>query len=462
MSFRLGGVADRLHVALVEVFQSGQDCAAGPRLQVLRDLDDARYGIAHLAEEFQAEAARRRRHAVQDPHRRGDDAVAAFLLHAGQAGQELVGDVLAQPGLAEGSARDRQELLRELAAGIIQTLQPESRGFLVVDPAQVVADALDLQPVAVRRHHLPRGEVVERRAPEHGLLAARIHGDVAADAGGVGRGRVAGEHQAGLVGTVHDAAGDHAGAGADRRIGPVDSRQHGLLDRAHVDQLLGVDHRRLRRQRHGAAGVAGAAAARNDGQAKLDAAAHQRRDFRLGIRRQHHERVFDAPVGGVGDMRDAGEAVEADVVAARVLAQQLPDLPAQGLGFVEPALETGHCRVRGDQQRRHRLVAGAALVDFRQPVAQRADQRGPTRRVGEQVVLEVGVAAHYPDVAQHFVEHARRAAGDALAAQLVQHRPRLFAKQADDDLAVRERSVVVGNFPQTGCHRRSGSQSLLF
>jgi hypothetical protein len=53
-----------------------------------------------------------------------------------------------------------------------------------VDLAEVVIDAVDLQPVAVRIDHLPPGQVVERRAPQHGLLATGIHGDVAADAGG--------------------------------------------------------------------------------------------------------------------------------------------------------------------------------------------------------------------------------------------------------------------------------------
>jgi hypothetical protein len=70
-------------------------------------------------------------------------------------------------------------------------------GFLLVDLAEVVVEAFDLQPVAVRRDHLPPGQVVERGAPQHGLLAAGVHGDVAADARGAGRGRVDGEHAAG-------------------------------------------------------------------------------------------------------------------------------------------------------------------------------------------------------------------------------------------------------------------------
>ena len=40
-------------------------------------------------------------------------------------------------------------------------------------------------------------------------------------------------------------------------------------------------------------------------------------------------------------MADAGKAVEADVVAARVAAEQLLDAAAQVVGFREPALEVG-------------------------------------------------------------------------------------------------------------------------
>jgi hypothetical protein len=83
----------------------------------------------------------------------------------------------------------------------------------------------------------------------------------------------------------HDAARDQSGAGAHRRVVPVRTGQAPHLDGAEVDQLFGVDHRRQRIERHGAAGVAGAAAARDDGQAELDAGAHQRRHFLFGVRR---------------------------------------------------------------------------------------------------------------------------------------------------------------------------------
>src|SRR4030067_3304164 len=73
------------------------------------DLDYRGNGLAHLAEEFQAHGARVLVRAVQDETRRGDDAVATFLLDAGQAGQEFVRDILAQSGLAERSAWDGQD-----------------------------------------------------------------------------------------------------------------------------------------------------------------------------------------------------------------------------------------------------------------------------------------------------------------------------------------------------------------
>ena len=93
----------------------------------------------------------------------------------------------------------------------------EGRDGRVVDLAEVVVDARHLEPARVGRHHPPRQEVVERRAPQHGLLAARVHRDVAADARGVGGRRVDGEDESRRFGRVHHAARDDAGAAIDRR-----------------------------------------------------------------------------------------------------------------------------------------------------------------------------------------------------------------------------------------------------
>src|SRR5688500_18386081 len=65
------------------------------------DLDDGRNRVTRVTEEFQAHGARVLGHAMQDPARRRDHAVAAFLLHAWQAAEEFVSDVLAQTFLPE-------------------------------------------------------------------------------------------------------------------------------------------------------------------------------------------------------------------------------------------------------------------------------------------------------------------------------------------------------------------------
>ena len=116
-------------------------------------------------------------------------------------------------------------------------------------------------------------------------------------------------------------------------------------------------------------------------------------------------------------------------------------------------------RARGFQVKRQQLadqfVTGgiglgrAALLHFTQPVLQRFDQHLATGRVVQQIVLQIRVALDHPDVAQHLVEHACGSAGAALLAQLVEQLPGLVTQQANDDLAVGEAGVVVGNLTQT-------------
>ena len=130
----LGRVADRLQVAVVEVLEAGeQDALPRRRLlreieQVVADLDDRRHRVLGVAEELEADRPHVRRHPVDDPARRRDQAVAAFLLDAGHAGEELVGDVLAEPFLAEHRAGDLEPLgaLELLAAGV-EVVQLEAR-----------------------------------------------------------------------------------------------------------------------------------------------------------------------------------------------------------------------------------------------------------------------------------------------------------------------------------------------
>ena len=458
VALALGGVAHRAQIAFVQMLQTCQNGAAlALRLAVeeVLDFDDARNRIARLAKELQADRAHMLRHPVQDPARAGDDAVATFLLHARQAGQELVGDVLAQTFLAELAAFDRQRLgaqhlLARLAVAV-RPLQLERGHRHVVDLAEVVVHPGDLEPVALGIDHAPPRQVVQRGTPQHGLLAACVHRHVAADARCVDRGRVDREHQPGLVGGIGHAARDHAGAGEDRRHLARHAGQIGLLDFAKLLQLFRIDDGRKRRQRHGAAGVPGAASARDDGETQFETALHQARDLFLGIRGQHHERVLDAPVGGVGHVRDARESVELDVVVLRHLAQHALGALAQRVRVGEFLLE-GLDRLLGERdQLLHTVraifrgglgvlgtVGGAALFDFAQAVVQRAHQHLAALGIFEQVVLQVRVAAHDPDIAEHLVEHPRRAAGAAFPAQFVQDAPGFLAEQADNDLAIRK------------------------
>ena len=90
------------------------------------------------------------------------------------------------------------------------------------------------------------------------------------------------------------------------------------------------------------------------------------------------------------------------------------------------------------------------LLTFAQAVVERVDQLATALGRVQQVVLQVGVALHHPDVAQHLIEHAGGAAGLALGAQQAEHLPGALAQQALDDLAVGEGGVVIGDLAQAG------------
>jgi hypothetical protein len=457
-ALRLGGVADGFHVALVEVLEPRED-RLRMAVEVVLDLDDRRHRALHVAEELEAHGANVLRHAVQDEGRRGDEPVAAFLLDPRQPREELVGDVLAEPFLAQPPAFDLEQLfaLHGPAVGF-EAAQAKACERRIVDAPAVVVEPLDLEPFGLGRDHPPRGEVVERRAPEDRFLAARVHRDVAADARGIRRGGIDREHEARFLGRLHHAARDHAGAAADDGARFREARQHARLDRPERFELLGVHHRREPVERNGAPGVAGAAAARNDREAQLDQGAHDARAFLLGVGVHHDEGILDPPVGGVGHVGDARHPVELDVVLARDRAQAPHDLAPQRARFGEFLLERLHRLARRNQQAAHaRIAIGVALVaapavDVVQALVHRLHQQREAPRAVEEVVLQVRIAAHHPDVAQDFVEHARRAPGDAFAAQLLERAPRGLAQQADHDLPVRIGGVVVGDLAEACGH----------
>ena len=143
-------------------------------------------------------------------------------------------------------------------------------GFFVVDFAEIVAHALNAQPFALRVDHLPVGEVVQRRTPQHGFFTARVHRHIAAHAGRVGGSRINGEHQTRLMrGFLHPPR-YHARAAMDNRMFAVQARQFDKFDAAMLVQLFRIDDCAHRIQRHGAAGITRAAAARDNDQIQLD------------------------------------------------------------------------------------------------------------------------------------------------------------------------------------------------
>ena len=72
--------------------------------------------------------------------------------------------------------------------------------------------------------------------------------------------------------------------------------------------------------------------------------------FVFRIRMQHDERVLDAPVGCVGHVRYALEAVERDVVLARMTAKRSLHAFSQCCGVRKPFREAIDGRARGVEQ----------------------------------------------------------------------------------------------------------------
>src|SRR5581483_5827334 len=166
--------------------------------------------------------------------------------------------------------------------------QVEFRGLNRMDLAEIVVDTGNLQPVTLGVDHSPPGQIVDGRTPQHCLLTAGVHGNVASYTRGFRRGGIDGKYQLGALGSIPDTLGDDAGARQDGRHGPQFAWE---LDAFHIPQvfeLLGVDHGRVRTQGNCPAGISGTTAPGDDGETQLDAGAHESRDLLLLIGAQHY------------------------------------------------------------------------------------------------------------------------------------------------------------------------------
>ena len=454
----LGRITHGLEIAVVQVFETGQQHARALLLgeHIVLDLDDGGHGILGIAKELHAHGARVRRHAVHHPARAGDQAVGAFLLDAGQTRQELVRHVLAQSFLAESAARNIQAFGAQVSLAVgFKVFELEAGHLGVVNLAQVVVQTRDFQPLCVGRHHAPRHEIVQRRTPENGFLATRIHGDIATDARCLDGSGIHRKDKTASLGRIGHALSHNSGFGINRGNFMIHTGDHAHLDFGQRFQLFGVDDHRAPCQRNSTACIAGAASTRNDGQTQFDTALDQTCHLGFGVRGQNDERVLDTPVGRIGHMGHARQAVELDIVLGGIATQRLVDATAQLLGLDKRGIEFMHGAMRGIHQLAHQLIAArifvrlTALVDFREAVFQCLNQRLATIWVVNQVVLQIGVALHNPDIPQHFVEHAGRSTSATLLAQLIEHIPHGCAQQTDHDLTVRERGVVIRNLTQS-------------
>ena len=143
-------------------------------------------------------------------------------------------------------------------------------------------------------------------------------------------------------------------------------------------------------------------------------------------------------------MRHTRQSIKLDVVLGGQLDQRTLCLAPQYTHFNGGGVERLDRGSGRPKQFSHHGVAlgvrlwGAALFDLMQPVVQGLHQEIATFGVVQQIVLQIGVALHHPDIAQHLVQHAGRAASTPLAAQLIEQAPGALPQQANHDFPVRK------------------------
>ena len=111
-------------------------------------------------------------------------------------------------------------------------------------------------------------------------------------------------------------------------------------------------------------------------------------------------------------MGDTCETVEADVVGTSMLLKCAPQSGAHRRQCIEIGLKVLHGLACGSEQYTHALkalglVRITTLIDGTQTMMQRLDEHATALAMLDQIVLQMRIAAHHPDVAQHFIEHAR-------------------------------------------------------
>ena len=112
-------------------------------------------------------------------------------------------------------------------------------------------------------------------------------------------------------------------------------------------------------------------------------------------------------------MRHAAQTVELDVVGSSAFAQHLLRFAPQSRHALKALGKAVNGRAGGLEQTAHPHIAlgvvagGTPFLHLAQTVVQGLHQQTAPAWVVEQVVLQIGVALHHPNIAQYFIEHAR-------------------------------------------------------
>ena len=100
----LDRIVNRFQIAVVKVFEAGEHTTFVAVAEQVGNFQNCFARKRGSAEKFQADRVSQGRHLVQNPARRSNDAVGAFLLNRRQPAKELVGDILAETFAAVDAA----------------------------------------------------------------------------------------------------------------------------------------------------------------------------------------------------------------------------------------------------------------------------------------------------------------------------------------------------------------------
>ena len=124
------------------------------------------------------------------------------------------------------------------------------------------------------------------------------------------------------------------------------------------------------------------------------------------IRVDNYKRVFNTPVGSIGNVADARQPVEHNVVFVGDFTQAVEYLFAFAAGFAKAAVKIADGLLCAFYQLLDHLVVVAPFLNFAEAMAHFFNQRLLAVLVFEQVVNQVRIADNCPDISEYFKQHS--------------------------------------------------------